>query len=184
MLAVINDGLQNRLGHLRWGFIPSWAKDERNVYKVIIARAESLSEKRSFRNAYQNHRCLIIANAFYEWKRAPKGKIPYCIKLKSNEPFGLAVLWKIWRAMDGSLVHSCTIIPTDVNDALSSVHGCMPVILKREDEQRCLNPDVHDTAILDKLLTPYKTEAMELYEISTEVNSPRINSCKLIERIG
>ncbi|WP_462406347.1 SOS response-associated peptidase [Gracilibacillus sp. Marseille-QA3620] len=184
VLAVINDGSQNWLGYLRWGFIPSWAKDERIGYKMINARAESLSEKRSFRNAYQNRRCLIVSDAFYEWKRTEEGKTPYCITLKSNEPFGFAGLWETWKSPDGSSVHSCTIITTDANEAVSFVHDRMPVILKQEAEQLWLNPSVHDTAILDKVLTPYNTDEMEIFEVSKEVNSPRNNSSKLIERIG
>ncbi len=172
------------MGYLRWGFIPSWAKDISIGYKMINARAESLSEKRSFKNAYQTHRCLIVADAFYEWKKVKGEKQPYCIKLKSNEPFGFAGLWESWRSPEGKLVHSCTIITTDANEAVSAIHERMPVILKPEDEKVWLDPQFHDTHVLDKLLTPYNTDAMAIFEVSKEVNSPKNNSPKLIERIG
>ncbi|WP_455660678.1 SOS response-associated peptidase [Pradoshia sp.] len=184
VLAVINDGSRNRMGYLRWGLIPSWAKDLSVGYKMINARAESLSEKRSFKHAYQKHRCLIAADAFYEWKKAKGEKRPYCIKLKSNEPFGFAGLWESWRSPEGKLVHSCTIITTRANEAVSAIHERMPVILKPEDEKVWLDPELHDTYVLDKLLTPYNTEAMAIFEVSKEVNSPKNNSPKLIERIG
>ena len=184
VLAVINDGSKNRLGYLRWGFIPSWAKDESIGYKMINARAESLSEKRSFKNAYQKHRCLIVANAFYEWRKAGEEKRPFCIKLKSDEPFGFAGLWESWRAQEGKLVHSCTIITTKANEAVSAVHERMPVILKQEDEKLWLDPGLHDTNLLDKLLTPCQSGMMDIFEVSKDVNSPKNNSANLIERIG
>ena len=98
MLSVINDGTKNRLGYLRWGLVPPWAKDEKIGYKMINARAETLTEKPSFRTAYQKKRCLIIADSFYEWKRNnDKTKIPMRIKLKSDELFAMAGLWEKWH---------------------------------------------------------------------------------------
>jgi len=182
--AVINDGSKNRLGHLRWGYIPSWAKDESIGYKMINARAETLNEKRSFKNAYQKQRCLIVADAFYEWRRMKEGKVPFCIKLKSSEPFGFAGLWESWKSPEGKIIHSCAIITTNANEAVSSVHDRMPVILNREEEKIWLNPKLHDTQILNQLLAPYKSEEMDIYQVSKDVNSPRNNSARLIERIG
>lgn len=182
--AVINDGSKNRLGYLRWGFIPSWAKDESIGYKMINARAETLSEKRSFKKAYQKQRCLIVADAFYEWRRMEEGKVPFCIKLKSNEPFGFAGLWESWKSPEGKIIHSCAIITTNANEAVSSVHDRMPVILKREGEKSWLDPKLDDTEILNQLLAPYKSEEMDIYQVSKDVNSPRNNSARLIERIG
>jgi putative SOS response-associated peptidase YedK len=93
VVAVINDGSKNRLGYLRWGLIPSWAKDERVGYKLINARSETLAEKPSFRKAYQNKRCLIVADSYYEWQQTLGRKIPMRIKLKNGEPFGMAGLY-------------------------------------------------------------------------------------------
>ena len=182
--AVINDGSKNRLGYLRWGFIPSWAKDESVGYKMINARAETLSEKRSFKKAYHKQRCLIVADSFYEWRRMEEGKVPFCIKLKSSEPFGFAGLWESWQSPEVKIIHSCAIITTNANEAVSSVHDRMPVILKREEEKSWLNPKLHDTQILNQLLAPYKSEEMDIYQVSKDVNSPRNNSARLIERIG
>lgn len=98
VLSVINDGEKNRLGYLRWGLIPSWAKDEKIGYKLINARAETLSEKPSFRDAFRNRRCLVIADSFYEWKRHENGtKTPMRIHLKSNELFAMAGIWERWK---------------------------------------------------------------------------------------
>ena len=182
--AVINDGSKNRLGYLRWGFIPSWAKNESVGYKMINARAETLGEKRSFKNAYQKQRCLIVADAFYEWRRMEEVKVPFCIKLKSSEPFGFAGLWESWKSPEGKIIHSCAIITTNANEAVSSVHDRMPVILNREEENSWLNPKLRDTQILNQLLVPYNSEEMDVYQVSKDVNSPRNNSPRLIERIG
>jgi putative SOS response-associated peptidase YedK len=90
VLSVINDGTKNRLGYLRWGLIPSWAKDEKIGYKMINARAETLTEKPSFRNAFKKKRCIVIADSFYEWKRHDnKSKTPMRIKLKSDNLFAM-----------------------------------------------------------------------------------------------
>jgi putative SOS response-associated peptidase YedK len=115
VVAVINDGTKNRLGYLKWGLVPSWAKDEKIGYKMINARGETLAEKPSFRNAFKKKRCLIVADSFYEWKKTQERKIPTCIKLKSDEPFGMAGLWESWKSPIGETIYSCSIITTQPN---------------------------------------------------------------------
>jgi putative SOS response-associated peptidase YedK len=184
VLAVINDGSRNRLGYLRWGFIPPWAKDEKIGYKMINARAESLSEKPSFRNAFKKKRCLILADSFYEWKRNDdKTKKPMRIKLKSNDVFGMAGLWESWKSPDGKMIYSCSVITTTPNVLVRDIHDRMPVILKQEDEKTWLNPSMNDITKLNNLLKPLPEDLMEAYEVSSMVNSPTINSPHLIEEI-
>ncbi|MBY0122491.1 SOS response-associated peptidase [Bacillus sp. S/N-304-OC-R1] len=184
VLSVINDGSKNRLGFLRWGLIPSWAKDEKIGYKMINARAETLHEKPSFRQAYKNRRCLIIADSFYEWKRHDDNtKTPMRIKLKSDELFAMAGLWEQWKSPDGTSIFSCSVITTTPNELVKDIHDRMPVILKPEDERVWLDRTITNTAYLDKLLKPIDQELMEAHEVSPLVNSPKNNSVELIQKI-
>ncbi len=184
VLSVINDGSKNRLGFLRWGLIPSWAKDEKIGYKMINARAETLNEKPSFRHAYKNRRCLVIADSFYEWKRHDdKTKTPMRIKLKSDQLFAMAGLWEQWKSPQGKSVFTCSVITTTPNELVKDIHDRMPVILNPEDEKIWLNRTITDTAYLDQLLKPLDKELMETYEVSSLVNSPKNNSVELIQRI-
>ncbi|CAN7290991.1 SOS response-associated peptidase [Peribacillus frigoritolerans] len=183
VLSVINDGVRNRLGYLRWGLIPFWAKDEKAGYKMINARAETIAEKASFRNAYKKKRCLIIADSFYEWKKTPERKIPMRIKLKNHAPFGMAGLWESWKSPEGISVYSCSIITTVPNELMTSIHDRMPVILKPEDEKDWLNPSINDPAYLQQYLKSFDSEQMEAFEVSTDVNSTKNNSPNLIQQI-
>lgn len=184
VLSVINDGRKNRLGFLRWGLIPSWAKDEKIGYKLINARAETLHEKPSFRQAYRNRRCLIIADSFYEWKRdGDQSKTPMRIKLKSGGLFAMAGLWEQWKSPDGHSIFSCSVITTEPNELVGEIHDRMPVILKPEDEKIWLDRTITNTAQLDQLLKPLDKDLMEAYEVSPLVNSPKNNSVELIQEI-
>lgn len=185
VLSVINDGEKNRLGYLRWGLIPPWAKDEKIGYKMINARAESLAEKPSFRSAYKQRRCLIIADGFYEWKRNDDGsKTPMRIKLKSDELFAMAGLWERWKSPAGKTLFTCTIITTSPNALMKEIHNRMPAILHPEDEKIWLDPSIQEPSQLNPLLKPCPDEWLETYEVSSLVNSPKNNSPSLIERIG
>ncbi|MDM5309415.1 SOS response-associated peptidase [Peribacillus frigoritolerans] len=183
VLSVINDGVRNRLGYLRWGLIPFWAKDEKAGYKMINARAETIAEKASFRNAYKKRRCLIIADSFYEWKKTPERKIPMRIKLKNHAPFGMAGLWESWKSPEGISIYSCSVITTVPNELMTSIHDRMPVILKPEDEKDWLNPSINDPAYLQQYLKSFDSEQMEAFEVSTDVNSTKNNSPNLIQQI-
>lgn len=184
VVAVINDGERNRLGTLRWGLIPSWAKDEKIGYKMINARAETAAEKPSFRHAFKKKRCLIPANAFYEWKKGADGKTPMLIHLEDDGLFAFAGLWESWKSPEGELVHSCTILTTQPNALMADIHDRMPVILSEEAEKVWLDPDVQDPDILQKLIKPYEAAGLEAYDVSSSVNSPRNKGRELIRKIG
>jgi len=184
VLAVINDGKSNRLGFLRWGLVPPWANDTSLGNKMINARAETISEKPSFRNAFKKKRCLVIADSFYEWKRNEnKTKTPMRIKLKSDELFAMAGIWEGWQSPDGKRLYTCSIITTGPNELMKDIHDRMPVILKREDESSWLNPNTTDPVSLNALLVPFDENEMVSYEVSSLVNSPNNNSIELIQRI-
>lgn len=165
-----------------WGLIPSWAKDPAVGARLINARAETLSEKPSFRSAYRYKRCLIFADGFYEWKTTPgtKAKTPYFIRLKTGEPFTFAGLWDEWHAADGSLIRSCVIITTSPNALMSTLHERMPVILPSAARETWLDPTPHKPETLQALLTPYPAEEMSAYPVSTLVNRPENDRPELI----
>lgn len=184
IVAVINDGKRNRLGTFRWGLIPSWAKDQKIGYKMINARAETAAEKPSFRSAFKKKRCLIPANAFYEWKKGQDGKTPMLIHLEGDELFAFAGLWESWESPEGEVVHSCTILTTQPNAVMTDIHDRMPVILDKEAEKTWLDPNVQDPELLQKLIKPYEAAELEAYEVSAAVNSPKNTGQELIRKIG
>lgn len=173
VLAVINDGKQHRAGMLHWGFIPPWAQEPSIGYKMINARSETLAEKPAFKASFQNRRCTILADSFYEWKKEKNRKVPMRVKLKNNQVFALAGLWTSWKPQDGDIVYSCSIITTTPNHLMAELHHRMPVILSAENEKLWLDPSIKDIELLKSLLTPYPSEEMEAYEVSTAVNSWR-----------
>lgn len=157
----------------RWGLVPSWAKDPALGNKLINARAETLSEKPSFKRAFESRRCLVPADGFYEWARKGASKIPYRFTLKDGSLFSFAGLWEAWRAPDGRMLETFTIVTTSANDLLKSIHDRMPVILRKEDEPLWLDPTTGTTAEVKDLLRPYPAEAMAAGEVSALVNSPK-----------
>lgn len=184
VLSVVNDGSKNRLGFLKWGLIPQWAKESKVGFKMINARSETVHEKPSFREAFKRKRCLVIADSFYEWKRTDDRKIPMRIKMKNDELFAMAGLWESWKSPEGKTIHSCTILTTTPNDMMSDIHDRMPVILKPSDEEKWLNPELNTLDELKKFLIPLEDGHLEAYEVSDKVNSPKNNSPELIEKVG
>ena len=180
VIAIINDGTKNRLGHLRWGLIPPWAKEAKVGYKMINARAETIAELPSFRNAFKRKRCIIPADSFYEWQKIDGGKIPMRIKLKSDGLFGIAGLWESWTPPEGNVIYTCTVITTTPNSLVAPIHNRMPVILRQEEEAAWLNPSNTDPDFLGNILKPFDESQMEVYAVSTDVNSPKNNKDSLI----
>lgn len=181
--VVIVEGDYRVLKMMKWGLVPFWAKDTNIGYKMINARAEGIQDKSSFKNPLRKRRCLVLADGFYEWKKIDKkSKIPYFIHLKSGEPFAFAGLWDIWDKEDEPLT-TFTIITTDNNDLIKPIHNRMPVILHQKDEGTWLDPELRDPDRLLPLLKPYPSEEMEMYEVSTIVNSPKNDIADCIKPI-
>ena len=184
VLTVTNDGSENHPELMRWGLVPSWAKDPKIGNRMINARSETLTEKPSFRTAFERRRCLIPADGFYEWKREGKAKKPMLITANPGGLFAFAGLWETWKQPDDSWLLTCAIITTSANEFMKSIHDRMPVILPRESEALWLDPEEQDTAMLSELLLPYDSDRMEAYEVSTLVNSPRNNFPEVIEPVA
>ncbi|MBE7435121.1 MAG: SOS response-associated peptidase [Anaerolineales bacterium] len=172
VLAIPNDA-KNKADFFVWGLIPSWAKDPSIGNKLINARGETLAEKPSFRGGFKYKRCLILADGFYEWKSpgGAKTKIPFFIHMKDRKPFAFAGLWDEWQSPDGSL-RTCTIITTEPNELMSSLHNRMPVILDPKDYDLWLDPAPQTPDKLIHLIKPFPADAMSAYPVSTLVNKP------------
>ncbi len=172
-IAVITVNSPRTLRQMRWGLVPSWAKDLSLGSKMINARAETLLEKPSFRTAVRKRRCLIPAEGFYEWKQTGGRKQLMYIHLKSGEPFAFAGLWEEWRSPEGEVVRSCSIITVEPNALMATIHNRMPAILQSEAEEALwLEGGVEEAT---PLLRSYPAENMEAYPISTRVNSPAMD---------
>ena len=147
-IPVVRETGQGReLAFLRWGLIPSWAKEASIGMKLINARGETLADKPAFRSAYRQRRCLVPADAFYEWKAIAGRKQPYCIRLRDEAPFGMAGLWEGWQEPDGQVVESCTIVTVDANALIAQLHDRMPLIVAPEDYDAWLNAETREAAL-------------------------------------
>lgn len=184
-VAVVPNNGENRLDFFVWGLIPSWAKDPQIGNRMINARAETLVEKPSFKNAFRRRRCLILADGFFEWKIDERDgrqvKVPMYIRMKDGKPFAFAGLWELWNAPDGSQVYSTTIITTEPNTFLKSIHNRMPVILPVEKYSTWLEQKEMDPGNLQPLLTPYTSKDMTAFAVSRKVNDPKNEDPDIIQ---
>jgi putative SOS response-associated peptidase YedK len=183
VITVTDEG-ERRLEQMRWGLIPSWAKDAKIGSSLINARAETLAEKPAFRSAFKRRRCLIPADSFYEWAAGSGGrKQPMRVALASGEPFAFAGLWEEWTPRDGpdTPIRTCAIVTCAPNELMARFHHRMPVILQGpEAEAAWLDPAVSDPEVLQATLVPYPAEAMVAYPVSDLVNNVRNDSAQLV----
>lgn len=165
---------------LRWGLVPFWAKDPSIGNRMINARAETVAEKPSFRAAYRQRRCLILADGFYEWRKEADAKIPYFICLASGDPFAFAGLWENWRAKDSDeSLQTAAIVTTAASDFMSQLHQRMPVVLEKEAGDRWL---AGDDQILSEVVQ--KSPTFQAWPVDRRVNNARNEGADLIDRAG
>jgi putative SOS response-associated peptidase YedK len=169
---------------VRWGLIPSWAKDTKIGARMINARGETVAEKPSFRSAVKSRRCLIPADGFYEWVTTDEGKQPHFIHFADARLFAFAGLWERWHKGEDGPLDSCTIITTRPNELIADLHDRMPVILPRERYSEWLEPAMLEADRLQELLSPHPAEEMEAYPVSRFVNSPRNDGPECIARLA
>lgn len=190
-LPVITNDEPETIDLLKWGLIPQWADDASIGNRLINARAETVAEKRSFRDAYEKRRCLVLADGFYEWTDTDDGKQPYRVVLDSRKPFAMAGLWERWNPpqkqtglnefgegrpdSETDPIETFTIITTEPNETVEKLHDRMAVVLRRDDEERWLAGDG------EELLRPYPAEEMDAYPVSVAVNDPSNDFPELIE---
>jgi putative SOS response-associated peptidase YedK len=207
-LAVVRLDAEGRrsLDLMRWGLIPSWAKDKAIGPRLINAMAETVATKPAFRDAFRRRRCLVPVDFFYEWRKTgsgkqpsgkqpsgkqpsgkqpsgkqPSGKQPYAIGLADGAPMALAGLWERWTdPQDGATLRTFTVITGPPNEAVAPIHNRMPVVLPRESWRRWLGEDRTETDELQALLRPYPAEAMRAYPVAARVGNVRNNDAELL----
>jgi putative SOS response-associated peptidase YedK len=182
--TVIARSTGRRLVMMRWGLIPPWATDPASGPTPINARADTASEKPAFRAAFRRHRCLVPADAFYEWRQEADGKQPMCFRLKDGAPFAFAGLYELWKGPDGKTVPSCTILTTEPNELVAPIHDRMPAIVPHEAYATWLDPTLTEPSAVQGILAPYPAEAMTVFPVSKRVGSPRVDEPSLIEPLS
>ncbi len=168
---------------LRWGLVPSWAKDPQMGARMINARGETVAEKPSFRSAVKSRRCLIPADGFYEWVKTDGGKQPHFIHFADARPFAFAGLWERWNKGEGDPLETCTIITTSPNDLIAGLHDRMPVILPDDRYDEWLKPEPLAADRLSEILVAHPAGQMEAYPVSTYVNKPANDDAGCIARV-
>ena len=158
------------LSLMKWGLIPSWAKDPSAAARMINARSETASTLPAFRDALKFRRCLIPADGFYEWLRAGNAKQPFCFEVGDGELFAFAGIWDRWQG-GGIAVETCSILTTTPNVVTSAVHDRMPVILDRDDYDLWLDPGMQNVTAISELFKPYDARLMRCYPVSSRINS-------------
>lgn len=180
VLAILSDGERLRPARLRWGLIPQWEEKPANGAKRINARAETLLQKPSFREAFERRRCLILADGFYEWLRDGKTRRPMLIQRPDSRPFAFAGLWERWRRGE-ERIFSCTIITVPPAEVVRPIHDRMPLLLQRADQENWLDAAASmDT--LQRMMQPY-SGPLEAFPVSSLVNSPVNDSPQLVEPV-
>jgi putative SOS response-associated peptidase YedK len=159
-----------QISTMRWGLIPNWAKSSDGAAGMINARSETAATKPAFRDPIKFRRCLIPADAFYEWTRTATSKQPYCFEMNEGELFAFAGLWDGWKDASGNWVKTCSILTTTPNAVTSAVHNRMPVILEPDNYDLWLDPGMQDVAAISELLKPYDARLMRCYPVSSRVN--------------
>ena len=156
---------------MRWGLIPSWAKDPTIATRTINAKSETAAIKPAFRDPMKFRRCLIPADGFYEWQRAGKSKQTFCFEVSDGELFAFAGLWDGWKDANGQWVKTCSILTTTPNAVTSTVHDRMPVILDPDSYDLWLDPEMRNVAVISELLKPYDGRLMRCYPVNTRINN-------------
>ena len=181
--VIIKEDSQIKLVEMKWGFLPFWSKEPTTEYSTINARSESAHVRPAFRFSFAKRRCLIPVSGFYEWKGPSGNRTPHFIRLKNQEPFAFAGLYDIWKSEDGKTeIRSFTILTTEPNADMESIHNRMPVILEGPNEKVWLNAD-ETVEELRKLMFPYPGGLLESYEVSRYVNKPENLGPKCIEPV-
>lgn len=188
VLAIIYDGAtKQRPGEMfRWGLVPFWAKDIKIGYHLINAKAETITERPAYREAFKTRRCIIPADAFYEWQETGKSlKQPYAIVMKDRSVFGFAGLWEKWTdEASGEVIRSCTIITTEPNALCAPIHNRMPVILDPANYAKWLGEQPASNDALQAMLKPFPAERMACFKIGTRIGNVKYDEASLAEPLA
>lgn len=180
ILAVIRNGEEKRAGYLKWGLVPSWAKDKKIGYKMINARSETVHQKPSFKKLVKRKRCLIIADSFYEWKKSDQEKQPKRIQLTDRKLFAFAGLWDKWQDGDMNLF-TCTILTKEADNFMQDIHHRMPIILPKDKEDEWISPNEMNAQSAHEFLQSIEVDDLTAHNVSNYVNSAKNNDGSCIE---
>jgi putative SOS response-associated peptidase YedK len=180
-VAAVIEHPHRQLVTFKWGLVPSWAKDPSISSRMINARAETLAEKPSYRQALAKRRCLIPADGFYEWKKMKGGSQPFHIRRRDGGLFAFAGLWERWEGGDGEPLETCTLITVEPNELMAKIHDRMPAILKPEHEELWLDAKASYAPALTQLLRSYPDEELEAFPVARAVNSPAYEGPSCVE---
>ncbi len=178
-IAVNCESAERLTAYFRWGLVPSWAEDLAIGNRMINARAETISEKRSFAGPLKSRRCIVVADGYYEWRAEGKLKQPYWIHPADAGVVAMAGLWETNRRATGQPVNSCTIITTSANEKLAELHDRMPVILSGDDVTRWLDPKLAVDAAT-AMLGPAANEMLEAAAVDRRVNNARVDDSECL----
>jgi putative SOS response-associated peptidase YedK len=185
MVAAVRQDPESRQRQfltLRWGLIPSWAKDASIGSRMINARAETIADKPAFRAAFRRRRCLVLADGYYEWTKRGGTKQPYYFRRRDEQPFALAGVWETWRDKSTEQeIQSCTVITTEANELSRPIHDRMPVILSPRNYRDWIDSSGEEVHPIQELLRPCDSGEMRVDPVSTFVNSPRNDSPKCVQ---
>jgi len=181
-VIISTPGGGREIVEMTWGLLPSWAKDPRSARRPINARAETLSQRPSFRSPLKHRRCLVPASGFFEWKKTNSSRIPYYIHRKDGDHFAFAGLYDIWTAPGSPSQLSFTIVTTEPNELVSGYHDRMPAILLERNEERWILPGEIPLHSLSEMFTPYPADMLVAYQVSRAVNNPENEGKKLIQK--
>ncbi len=168
---VILGGESLQLKLFRWGLVPSWSEDAKGAARMINARAETVHEKPSFRDAFVSRRCLVCTDGFYEWKREGKSRLPHLMRRKSKRPIAFAGIWERFVTARDEELFTFAALTTEANAMMSPIHHRMPVIIEPDDYARWLDPSIRGRNALDDLLRPVSETGYEMHQVSERVNS-------------
>ena len=180
--AVLERDGTRRLRVLRWGLVPSWAKDAKGAARMINARRETVAEKPAFRAAYARRRCLVPADGYYEWQADGTRKQPWFLTPRDGSPLAMAGLYEVWSAPDGARLWTCTVLTTEAADDLGHIHDRTPLVVPREDWARWLDPAREDPG--DGLLVPAVGGALDAWPVSPAVGNVRNDGPELVEPLA
>ncbi len=179
-VAVISNRAPSELSFMKWGLVPSWAKDPKIGNRMINARAETAPEKPSFRSAFKRRRCLIPADGYYEWAKTGKSKTPMYLRHTGRALFAFAGLWESWKQPDGEWLQSCAILTTEANETVAPIHHRMTVIIEPEDYALWLAPRPLTMDEWMPIKRGPRPEQLRYHAVSTQVNTPRNDNPTLI----
>ena len=166
---------------MKWGLVPSWSKTGKMDFSSINAKCETAATSATYRNAFKSRRCIVPADAFYEWKKLDaKTRQPYAIGRADGQPLSLAGLWEGWKNPEGKWLHTFTILTTTPNSLLAEIHNRMPVILDEKDYAVWLGEADGDAAAL---MTPCPVEWLKVWKVSARVGNVRNKDADLLDPV-